>query len=1058
MKADDSQAHRIAALFFDNRYLLVLTIVVTLVAGLSAIQNLPRLEDPVITNRNPMILTIFPGASAARVEALVTEKVEEELDEIDSIKNVTSTNRAGFSLINVELADSVTKDTVEPVHSELRDALADAAATFPAGVLPPIYDDKRNPVAYTFVAGLRWTESGRDAENLGILSRRAEELADRFRSVSGTELVRIYGAPSEEIRVSIDPDALAQLALSPNAVAASLRSADTKVPAGQLRGERADLLLEVAGKFDSLDRVRDVIVRQGEDSARTVRVGDIATAERAWQTPPSQIGLTEGQRAIFVAARISEDQRIDIWDAEANAVLETFRSETGSAVTVDTIFRQSDYTTERLGALAGNLLLGSLVVMLVIFFTMGWRRSLIVGSALPLTAAATLFIISLQGGQLHQMSIFGMIIALGLLIDTAIVITDEVRKFLAKGHTRRGATVAALRHLFVPLLSSTLTTILAFMPILLLPGSAGDFVGSIGSSVIIAISASFLLSLTVIAALAGLFARDESTSGRRPLTPKWMREGVQCTWFGGIMRRVIHLSVRYPVVGMALGLSIPVIGFGLAQTLGSQFFPRTDRDMFTVEITHPSVTAIAESIDSAHRAEQILRGYPGIERIHWLAGASFPPVYYNLIENRDNAAESVMAVVDADSFETVDRIVPELQDRLDEAFPSALVRVAKFAQGPPAYADVEIRILGPSIETLQVLGDEVQRQLGEHPRIVHTETTMTRGEPKLQFVPDEAQARAAGIDPGAIAAQLQGHLEGLRAGSVLEAVEELPVRVRVGSDRRDEISTIADLRLVGQNGEPVPLRTIGEFALRPEPGTITRRNGERMNSIRGYARTGSLPIEITNEVVASLEESGFTLPAGYRVEVGGEAENQGDAVGNLLLYLPVIVTLTIAILILSFRSVRMAAILGVSAVLAVGYGLLATWVMQFPISFNTILGCVGLIGLAFNDNIVVLASIQANRRAKRGDVDAMVDEILGCGRHLVSTTLTTIGSFLPLLILIGGQFWPPLAIVLAGGVGGATFLAAVFSPAAYRLLVARKYRASPGRNAVDLPAAAPLPA
>jgi len=1050
---------RLAALFFDNRHLLALVVVVTLVAGFSALQNLPRLEDPVITNRNPIILTPFPGASADRVEALVTEKIEDELDEVDAIKHIESTSRSGFSLVALELQDAVTKETVQPIHSEIRDALADAVRQFPPGARAPEYDDKRNPVAYTLITALRWDEGAgapQGADSLGILSRQAEELADRLRNVAGTEIVRLYGQPEEEVRVTIDPAALAELRLTPRDVAGALRRADVKVPAGQLRGDRADLLLEVEGKLDTLDRVREIIVRQGDGASRTVRVGQVAEVTRNWREPPRQIALTEGERAVFVAARLEEDRRVDRWDAEADRVLSTFRDEVGGAVAVDTIFRQSEYTTARLGELAGNLLLGCLVVMATIFLTMGWRRSLIVSAALPLTAAATLFVISLGGGKLHQMSIFGMIIALGLLIDTAIVVTDEVRKYLAWGHSRRDAVIGALRHLFVPLLSSTLTSVLAFMPILLLPGSAGDFVGSIGGSVITAISASFLLSMTVVAALAGRFSGDVggATGGGSAWT-RWMREGLNPKGFGHAMGAVIRLAVRRPLAGLAFGAVVPVAGFLLAQTLGSQFFPRTDRDMFTVEITLPSATSIRESVEVAGEAEKLVRDHEGIHRVHWLAGASFPPVYYNLIENQDNSSEYVMGVVDADTFRTVNDLVPRLQEQLDRAFPGALVQASKFAQGPPADADVEIRLLGPGIDTLQRLGDEVQRRLAEHPGIVQAESTMTRGEPKLWFHLDEAEARAAGIEPALLADQLETGLEGLAGGSILESVEEMPVRVRIPGGRRDEIADIADLRLVGAGGVRVPLRALGEFELRPETGAITRRDGERVNTVRGYAATGALPIDITNEVMGELEDAGFRLPPGYRLELGGESENQGEAVGNLLLYLPVIVTLTLSILVLSFRSVRVAGILVAAAGLAVGYGLLATWAMQFPVSFNTILGCIGLVGLAFNDNIVALAAIHADPAARRGDVDAIVRQILGCGRHLVSTTLTTIGSFMPLLILIGGQFWPPLAIVLAGGVGGATFLAAVFTPAAYRLVAARKRRNTETEATTD---AAPVPA
>lgn len=1024
MESPPAISSRFAGLFFDNRYLLALVTVVTLVAGYSALQSLPRQEDPVITNRGASILTVFPGASADQVEALVSGKIEDELDEIEAIKHLDSTSRAGFSLVSVELADAVTDETVEPIHSEIRDALADAAATFPEAAFAPVYDDKRGAVAATLIVALRWADPDKNAESAGILSRQAGELADRLRRVGGTGLVRIYGAPQEEVQVIVDPEALAQRGLTPALVAAALREADVKVPAGQLRSTGANILVEVEGRFESLDRIRNVIVLQAGDSARTVRVGDVATVSRAWQDPPEQIARRNGTRAVIVSARIVDGMRVDLWDEAAGKVLAEFTEGLGTAIAVETVFRQNDYTTARLRELAGNLVLGGIVVLFVVFLTMGWRRSLIVSAAIPLTAAATLFVLSVQGGALHQMSIFGMIIALGLLIDTAIVITDEIRKWLEDGHSRRESVVGALRHLFVPLLSSTLTSVLAFLPILLLPGNAGDFVGSIGGSVIVAVSASFVLSITLIASFAGLFSAMPLPDAKPFRLPQWMREGLTIPPLTDFMRWLIRHAVKRPLLGIGLGMVVPIAGFVLAGTLGSQFFPRTDRDMFTVALSLPSVTPVEMTDAIAQEAEAMIREHEGIEAVSWVSGASFPPVYYNLLELRDNSSEYTMGVVTADTFATVARLVPVLQGELEEAFPGAFVQVRKFAQGPPSLADVEIRILGPGLDQLKDLGDEVQRRLAEHPGIIHAESTLTRGEPKLWFRPDETEARAAGLEPGAIAAQLETNLEGLRGGTMLEAVEELPVRVRVPSERRSEIDSLADLRLVASGGAQVPLRAVGEFALAPAAGAITRRDGERVNIIRGYAADGALPIEITKEIVAGLEAGGFTLPPGYRLELGGEAESQGDAVGNLLLYLPVIITVTIAILVLSFRSVRIAGILLAGAGLAVGYGLFATWVMQFPLSFNTILGCIGLVGLAFNDNIVAIAAIHANPKARAGDVEAIVAEILGCGRHLISTTLTTIGSFLPLLILIGGQFWPPLAIVLAGGVGGATFLAA----------------------------------
>jgi len=1026
----NSPAGGLSTLFFRNRHLLVLFMIVILVAGYSAINSLPRLEDPVITNRAAQILTIYPGATPERVEALVTEKIEQELKEIPEIKHIETTSQAGVSVVAVELEDAVTPETNKTIFSEVRDRLADAADEFPEGVLPPEFDDKRNAVAFTLIVELKW-EDGRE-EALGVLHRQAEVLADRLRGVSGTELVRIYGEPEEEVTVTVDDAELNALGLTIRDVSNALSRADAKVPSGVIRGENASLLVEVQGELDSVTRVEEVPLLQTESGQ--VTVSDVAEVRRGYRQPPVEMAFTEGERSILVAARVREDRRVDLWTVDAKAAVESFRETLGAGISSEIAFEQNEYTSERLGTLVGNLLLGALVVFLVIFLTMGWKSSFIVGSALPLTAAMTLFVVAMSGGKLHQMSIFGMIIALGLLIDNAIVITDEVRKHLREGNSGLESVRLSLQHLFLPLLSSTLTTMLAFMPILLLPGNAGDFVSSIGQSVVIALTCSFLISMTIIASLAGIF-------GSQPAHPSrwfgWLSTGMSGGWLGNAFAQLVRLSVKTPVLGILLALVIPVIGFALSTTLGSQFFPRTDRNMFQVEVWLPTESSVNNTRALTEEIEEIIRQRPEVQKVSWLVGGSYPSVYYNLIMNKDNSPFYSQAIVTASSFKAVSEMIAGLQKDIDERVPQAQAVVKKFAQGPPAEADVEIRLLGPSIETLQDLGEQVRLQLAQHPEILQTRVTMPRGEPKLFVNVDENEARLAGLTLQEVAGQLQGAMEGYLGGSVLEEIEDLPVRIRYENSRRDEVADIANMRLISQQNPQdwLPLSALGEVELRPEIGGISRRDGLRNNTILGYAKPGSLPIEITNDVIARLDASGFRTPDGYTLELGGEAENQAEAVGNLTLFLPIIIVCTIALLVLTFKSVRIAVILLLAAPLSVGYGLLATWAMQFPLSFNTIIGSLGLMGLAFNSSIVVLAAIRAHEKASAGDPDSIVEQALGSSRHLISTTLTTMGSFLPLLIFVGGEFWPPLAIVLAGGVGGSTLLALTFTPAAYRLFM-----------------------
>jgi len=1040
MSHDPSKS--LATLFFRNRYLLTLSIVVILVGGLSSFLTLPRLEDPRIVNRAPIVITPVPGASAERVETLVTEVLEEALQEIVAIKDIESTSRAGVSILGMELEPSVDSDTNKEIFAEIRDKIGEVTPLLPPEARDPIVDDKRDPVAFTLIVALTWTAGGEP--HLGILNRLAETLADEMRQVPGTELVRIYGAPEEEITVTLDPGELAELGLSAAQLSGLVAASDAKGPAGVLRGARSNVLLEVSGELDSLERIARIPVAGESSDGSVLRLGDVAAVERGWRDPPEEIGLVDGRRSVLVAVRMEAERRVDLWAEDAEVVLAEFKAGAGTGIAVEPIFEQERYTTERLTELGENLFFGALVVIAVIFLMMGWRMALVVGFALPLVVSAVMFSWQATGSAIHQMSVFGMIIALGLLIDNAIVVADEISRHRTQGRAPLEAVDKAVRHLFFPLLASTTTTVLAFSPILLLPGGAGDFVGSIGSSVITAIAASFAIALTITAALAGLFAKPSTDGSHR-----FWRDGLGGPRLSQRYRRFLTAGIRHPVAALLVALFLPFAGFLAARSLGNEFFPPVDRDMFHVQLWLPTDSAIENTRAVVEELEAVIRGDEEVERVHWLVGGSFPTVYYNLVMGQDDSPHYAQGIVKTASAEATGRLVDELQGTLDRRFPGAQIVARPFGQGPPVVADVEYRLYGPDLEQLQVLGERYRRALQAHPEVLHTQITMPRGKPKLWLDADEDEARLAGFSFTSLAGQLQTSLEGRLGGSVLENLEQMPVRVRFTDDQRSDLSEIASLPLARSGGgDWISLQALGELEMRPVLGGLTRFNGERTNIVKGYTRDEALPIEVTGEVLAELEAGGFELPPGYRLELGGALEQDSEAKANLAIYAPVLVVLAVATLILAFGSVRMAILLGSVAILSVGLGLLSTWTMGFPISFNTILGTLGLIGVALNDSIVVLASIRSNPAAKGGDCAAIVEEVAGSTRHVLSTTLTTMGGFLPLLIFVGGDFWPSLAIVLVGGIAGASILALVLVPSAYVLLLRPRERcddvAAPG--------------
>ena len=1012
--------------FYRNPRLLVLTILLIVVAGSSAFSLLARREDPELTPRFALITTPYPGAPAARVEALVTEKIEDALREHEEIKEMFSTSRAGISAVQVELHDHI--DDVQPIWSRLRDELDRVAQQLPDEAGKPDLDD-RNVDAFAMIVALRW--SGTPPPPLNVMQRLAEQLEDVARDVPGTKETRLFGDAQEEVRVEIDPARIASLGMTPTEVAAVVRNTDSKVSAGQLRHEQATLLIEVSGEIDSLSRLRRTPLRYGKDGA-VVRLGEIARIERGRADPPGEIALIDGQPAIALGILMERGQRIDRWATALRARLDTFGAALPAGVELDLLFDQSVYTEKRFSSLLSNLMLGGLFVFLVVLFMMGWRSALLVGVSLPLSALMVLTGMRMLGLPIQQMSVTGLIIALGLLIDNAIVMVDEVRHRLMEGEVPGAAVINSSRTLALPLLGSTLTTTLAFMPLVLMPGPAGEFVGSIGITVILAIVSSFLLALTVVPALTGMMGacwqRSEEGSRKSSLLRDGFNNERLATWY----RNVLGALFRRPVVAILFSLALPVFGFVVAGQLEEQFFPPTDRDQFEIAMRLPPQSSIQQTEAVARRARELLLRHDRVRNVHWFIGTSAPKFFYNMLEGEDGTPSFAQAYVQLDRAGDLPGLLNELQDDLDRQLPEAQFLVRQLEQGPPFAAPVELRVYGPDPEVLFELGEKLRAELVVVPGVTHTRATLADGNPKLKFATDEIEVNTAGFDHRTIAARLEASLEGTLGGSMIEGTEELPIRVRIAGSNRGSLERIASLELLARDRRSwVPLRALGSMEVVPELSDLPRRNGQRVNTVQGFVRVGLLPSKVLS--VFSERIADFPLPPGYRTEFGGEAAERDEAVGNLMASVGLLVVLMIATLVLTFHSFRVAALIGFVAVLCVGLSLAAIWAFGYPFGFMGIVGTMGLVGVAINDSIVVLAALRESPGARRGEIDATRDVVVRSTRHVLATTLTTIAGFIPLL-LDGGLFWPPLAVSIAGGVAGATLLALYLVPTCWILM------------------------
>lgn len=1031
----DADKRAWSSLFFQTPRLTALAMLVIIAAGLSAFLSIGRQEDPPITNLFATIKTVFPGADPARVEALVSEPVERALREISEIAEIRSSSSTGISIISIELEETLDDAELNSVWSEIRDKLGEVQTGLPTGSFPPSFS---NSEAGAYAAISVITAAGAPAEP-ALLKRYATVLADTLRGIPGTRLVRITGAVDEEVSVQVDPLALSALGLNTRVLASRIAQADAKVRAGRLRGQSSDFLIEVQGEFESLARLGQIPVAVSGDGT-TTRLQDIATITKKYVEPRESGAFFNDKRAVMIAARAADGLQIDRWAQQVREEMALFEASLPDNLSHQQIFDQSQYTAERLTEVGTNMLIGVGLVVFVLLLTLGLRAAAIVALVLPLVSLASIATLNFLGLSIQQMSVTGLIVALGLLVDAAIVMTDEVGRALTGGASRLKAVRDSVTRLTGPLIASTVTTALAFMPMVLLPGPAGDFVGSIAISVIVMLVWSLLIALTLTPALAG-WVLPATLNGK-----SWLSVGIRWKWLGRLFAATLRWSMRHRLNATLFALVLPVMGFLSFPTLTAQFFPGVDRDQFYIDVEMPTGSSLASTESIVAKINQDLRERDEIVNVAWVTGKSAPAFYYNMQADRDKALTYAQALVTTASPKATATLVPRLQREMRTTYPQASVLVRDLVQGPPVNAPVELRLVSSNLLLLRESGEQLRQVMAAVPEIDITRASLNGGAPKLSFSVDEDKANQVGMTLTQVAGQLEAALEGATAGALVESTETLPVRVRVDGQRRADYSFVRDFDLIptGQVTAPgenaagaVPLSALAQLTLIPAQSEIKRRNGERINTIQGFVQYGVLPEEALKSVLAAIDDQGFELPADVRLEFGGDSDARSNTVNNLLAPLGLIITLSIATVVLVFNSFRLTVVTLVVAVLSAGLSMLSLAVFQYPFGVTAIIGVIGSIGVSVNAAIIILTALQADEGASTGDSEAIVQVVLNCSRHIVSTTVTTFGGFLP-LILAGGGFWPPFAMSVAGGVLLSTLVSFYFTPPVFALLVRRR--------------------
>jgi multidrug efflux pump subunit AcrB len=845
----------------------------------------------------------------------------------------------------------------------------------------------------------------------------------------------------------VDESALISRGLSLQQVAMALQSADAKVASGRASGQGTDMVIELAGDFNSMERIREVIVNSSSSGSAT-RISDIARVYKAAVTPPPSMAMAQGRSAILIGTIMEAGNQVDVWSDAFNELVTNYQREAPAGLKIEITYDQNDYAKSRLLEVAWNLAIGIALVILVLLFTLGWRAAIVVACILPLCGLISITVMESMGMALHQMSVSGLIVALGLLVDGSIVMTDEVRKRLLQGQSSIDAISGSVDRLRVPLIASALTTVLAFMPMAILPGPAGDFLGAIASAVIIMLATSTVLALSITPVLATWLLPKEGA-----LESHWWIGGATSGKAGEFLKHTMDWSLRHPAAAIALALSLPLTGFLAFPTLTAQFFPGTDRDQLHIQVKLADGRSIYDTAATVKRIDDKLREDPLIRRVDWTLGESAPAFYYNMFRFKEGIPSWAEALVLTRDENLTDSLIRRLQSELDAEFPAAQIIVKGIDQGPPVAAPLEIEVTGPNLDILQRLGEDFRRRMDAIPYVTHSSTSLVGGAPKLVFQLQEEKLRLAHLQLSDVATALNDSLMGQVGGEVLEGTERLPVRVRLQEKEWGTSERIADIRIPlpmapgSSNGliAGIPLNALGKPELVPSQSPIARYDGERTNLIQGYLIRGVLPQEALKILQKDLSEHPLVMPDGYTYSFGGDTDERAEVVDKIMAPMGLILAALLATIMLTFNSWRLSAIAILVCGCSLGLSLLSLALFRYPFGIQAMIGVIGSIGVSINAAIIIITALQADEEAMHGNLLAIRAVVMNSSRHIISTTVTTFGGFLP-LILEGSQFWPPFAMAIAGGVLLSTIISFFLVPPLF-LLVTQTGRRTPTRHA-----------
>lgn len=1015
----------LSALAVHERSITLFLICLISLAGLVAFFKLGRAEDPAFTVKVMTIITAWPGATAQEMQDQVAEKIEKRMQELRWYDRTETYTRPGLAFTTLTLLDSTPPSEVQEEFYQARKKVGDETGNLPPGVIGPMVNDEYADVTFALYALKAKGEPQR------LLVRDAETLRQRLLHVPGVKKVNIVGEQSERIYVEFSHERLATLGVSPQDVFAALNSQNALTPAGSVETKGPQVFIRLDGAFDKLQKIRDTpVVAQG----RTLKLSDIAAVKRGYEDPATFMIRNGGEPALLLGIVMRDGWNgLDLGkalDSEVSAV----NAELPLGMSLTKVTDQAVNISSAVDEFMVKFFAALLVVMLVSFISMGWRVGVVVAAAVPLTLAIVFVVMLAAGKNFDRITLGSLILALGLLVDDAIIAIEMMVVKMEEGYSRIAASAYAWSHTAAPMLSGTLVTAVGFMPNGFARSTAGEYTSNMFWIVGIALIASWVVAVAFTPYLGVKLLPDlkKVEGGHEALydTHRYNR-------FRQLLTRII--ARKWLVAGSVVSLFVLAI-LGMA-VVKKQFFPISDRPEVLIEVQMPYGTSITQTSAATAKVESWLAQQKEARIVTAYIGQGAPRFYFSMGPELPDPSFAKV-VVRTDNQDEREALKHRLRQVIaDGLAPEARLRVTQLVFGPYSPFPVAYRVTGPNPDELRKIAAEVQQVMDASPMMRTVNTDWGIRTPTLHFTLQQDRLQALGLTSSSVAQQLQFLLTGVPISTVREDIRTVQVVARSAGDVRLDAAKISDFTLAGASGQRIPLSQVGKVEVRMEEPIMHRRDRMPTITVRGDIADGLQPPDVSTAITKQLQPIIDKLPNGYRIEEAGSIEESGKATVAMLPIFPIMLALTLLIIILQVRSISAMVMVFLTSPLGL-IGVVPTLLLfQQPFGINALVGLIALSGILMRNTLILIGQIHHNEQEGLSPFNAIVEATVQRARPVILTALAAILAFIPLTHSV---FWGTLAYTLIGGTFAGTILTLVFLPAMYSIWF--KIRPVPPQN------------